>query len=157
MFAKKLKLERECTTGMLRTKGLGATKWRHGCLRLAQLWNPLYHGQILPNPPTGRRQNIFLSSTFYTCKNAFHQSSRHWLPETVRELLTLLKPLAFSPAFLYPEIFSCFLKPAKIFVIFLKIFPFWTFLQTSCFSVVWYIKYLCWTSLICMIWSQFDV
>lgn len=81
----------------------------------------LYHGQI-SDLPTGRRQNIFPSSTFYTCKNAFRQSFRHWFPETERESLTRLKPLAFSTAFLYPEIFSCFLKPAKILSFFWRSF-----------------------------------
>lgn len=122
MFAKKLKLEKECTTGMFKTEGLGAIKWRNVCLRLAQLRHPSIVVKYCQISPTGRRQNIFLSSTFYTCKNAFHQSSGRWLPETVRELLTLLKPLAFSPAFLYPEIFSCFLKPAKILSFFWRSF-----------------------------------
>lgn len=40
MFAKKLKLEKECTTGMFKTEGLGAIKWRNVCLRLAQFRHP---------------------------------------------------------------------------------------------------------------------
>lgn len=61
-----------------------------------------------------KKTQCFPSTTFYACKNVFHQSSRHWLPETAHELLTLLKPLAFSLAFLYPEILPCFMKPAKM-------------------------------------------
>lgn len=113
MFAKKLKSEKECTTRHRHIQnilGIFFRVKRHDRInkQMARydLLAPtsLYHGQILSSSLTGRRQNIFPKTTLYTCQNDFGQS---WvqLLETAHVLLTLLKRLASSLAFLTQKSF----------------------------------------------------